>query len=352
MTHPTSGETAARIGWRAAVAIGTVAEGVAALPVSGETARAILRGLAAAIGHGDEATRARAMARSPTVFHDRARDAAAAFGAAGAEEAIFPVLAALVEGIKIIDDIQDEEPRCLAADVGIEPALRAAVDAFAFALALTADLPFLEDAWRAATAAIGRGLRETSHGQELEADTTTAGFHTFWEIVDRKTPPLLAAALELGALAAGASPSEAAALNSLAIPMGRVLQIGDDCNDALAPDAPDWRTPHRNLLMLYALTGPTAPELSALLSTGPATLHEAQLLLLGEGALAYALHAQLSALASVSETLSVLTLPNPTPFHAYLTKHRTAAERLLLRTGVELEVAGRVCGVEATAAIG
>jgi hypothetical protein len=44
----------------------------------------------------------------------------------------------------------------------------------------------------------------------------------------------------------------------LAVPMVRILQIGDVCSDALAPRASDWRTPHRNLLMLYVLASPAA----------------------------------------------------------------------------------------------
>ncbi|HYI08561.1 MAG TPA: hypothetical protein VEK57_05795, partial [Thermoanaerobaculia bacterium] len=43
------GEAAARAGWRAAVAIGKLAEDVAALPVPGETARAFLLGIADAL---------------------------------------------------------------------------------------------------------------------------------------------------------------------------------------------------------------------------------------------------------------------------------------------------------------
>ncbi|MFP5246628.1 MAG: hypothetical protein ACLGH0_08030, partial [Thermoanaerobaculia bacterium] len=50
----------------------------------------------------------------PSVFADWARDAAAAFGDADAAEAVHPILSALIEGIKILDDIQDEEEHCLA----------------------------------------------------------------------------------------------------------------------------------------------------------------------------------------------------------------------------------------------
>lgn len=341
----TPSEAAARAGWRAAVAIGSLAGDVANLPVPGEQARAVLRAAAHAIGCGDESTRARIAARRPSIFGDRARDAAEAFGDGTAAQAVYPILAALIEGIKIIDDIQDDESRCLAAEIGVEPALRCAVDALAFVLELTAALPLPDDAWRAAAASIGRGLRETAIGQELEASTTAVGFHAFWEIVDRKTPPLLATALELGALTAGATPFHAAALTRLAIPMGRILQIGDDCNDALAPDASDWRAPHRNLLMLYVLSGPRGSELSSLLAEGPGALPEIQLTLLREGALAYAIHAQLAALTTAAETLSTLSLPTSTPFHRYLAHSRAEAEHLLRRTGVDEEVAGRVCGV-------
>lgn len=364
-----SEDSPARAGWLASGAIGCIAERAAALPVSEAEARATLRAAAQEITHevivrergaagGSEpdtdipvplfvSMRERVSRSSPSIFCDWVCDAAEAYGDAPAAQQTFATLAALVEGIKIIDDIQDREPRCLAADVGAGRALNLALGALAWALELTADLELPDDgSWRAAARTIGRGIRETAIGQDLET-AATGDFAMFWEIVDRKTSPLVATSFELGALVAGAGPARAAALTRLAVPYGRILQIGDDCNDALGPDASDWRTPRLNLLMLYALSGPHGAELDALLQRGDdaAALQAAKVWLLRDGALAYAIHAQLTTIAAAAETIQSLALPNPAPFHESLERRRAECELLLSKSGVDADLAASVAGV-------
>ncbi|MDP9191281.1 MAG: polyprenyl synthetase family protein [Acidobacteriota bacterium] len=383
-------DSPARAGWLAAGAVGCVAESVAALPLSETQSRAILRAVAQSIGciatmqeqnaprraergercaewiariaSGDDSIqppfanvempplfaemREKVARSSPSAFCEWARDAADAFGDAGAARKTFSTLAAVIEGIKIIDDIQDGESHCVAVDVGEGRALNLALGALALALELTSDLPFPEESWRAATASIGRGIRETAIGQDLETGAT-GDFAMFWEIVDRKTSPLVATAFEIGALAAGAAPAHAAALTQLAVPFGRLLQIGDDCNDALGPGATDWRTPRLNLLMLYALSGPRGGELDALLQRGhdAEALREAQHWLLRDGALAYAIHAQLTVIATATETMQRLAIPNPDPFLRSLEQSRAECELLMSKSGVDADLAASVARV-------
>ncbi len=364
-----SEDSPARAGWLASGAIGCIAERAAALPVSEAEARATLRAVAqeitrevivrerTAAGGSEPDTnipvplfvsmRERVSRSSPSIFCDWVSDAAEAYGDAPAARQTFAMLAALVEGIKIIDDIQDREPRCLAVDVGAGRALNLALGALAWALELTADLELPDDgSWRAAARTIGRGIRETAIGQDLET-AATGDFAMFWEIVDRKTSPLVATSFELGALVAGAGPARAAALTRLAVPYGRILQIGDDCNDALGPDASDWRTPRLNLLMLYALSGPHGAELDALLQRGDdaEALQAAKVWLLRDGALAYAIHAQLTTIAAAAETMQSLALPNPAPFHESLERRRAECELLLSKSGVDADLAASVAGV-------
>lgn len=294
-----------------------------------------------------DAMKRRIERRPPNVFVDYARDAAEAFGDAEAAAPVHRILSAMIEGIRIVDDIQDGEAVCLAADIGASQAMQVAFAAIAFGLELTADLPLDEERWRAAAIAIGRGVRETAAGQILESEVENrqsclsieagqAGLPVlhYWQLVDSKTPPLVATALEVGALAAGASPEQAAALTRLAIPLGRLLQISDDCNDALGPDATDWRTPHLNLLMLYGLSGPNGNAVAELLRNGhdPASLRAAQLLLLRDGALAYALHAQTATLGEFESRLAALELPHPEPFKRFTERYRLDLEALLRRS--------------------
>lgn len=341
MSLSPSSADAATQGWAAAKSLGAIAEHAATLPMDEAAVRALIR--AAALQHGlvaasreepgrFEFLRARIASCPPCVFFDRARDAAEAFGDADAATPAFAPMAALIEGIRIIDDIQDEEEVCLAVEVGADRALLFASGAMALALDLIAALPLRGAKWRAAAASFGRGLRETAIGQELER-TSGHGFAEFWDVVDRKTAPLVATALETGALAAGAEPDRAAELTQLAIPLGRLLQIGDDCHDALGPDASDWRAPHNNLLMAYSLAGPHASELETLLRS-PETLREAQLLLLRDGALAYAMHAYATTISDLAQAIDALALPNPAPFLRMTEESRLDTESLLRRSGV------------------
>jgi geranylgeranyl pyrophosphate synthase len=280
-----------------------------------------------------ESMRGSALRRPPTVFFDFARDAATAFGDADAAAVAHAPLVALIEAIKIVDDVQDEEPVCLATEIGVDAALHAAGGAMAWSIELASALPLEDPSWRAAVIAIGRGLRETARGQMLE--THDGSFDDFWRMVDRKTPPLVATALELGALSAGADPASAAALTRLAIPLGRILQIGDDCHDALGPAAADWRNPALNLLMRFTLSGPHREEVAALLRQ--ADFRAAQHLLLRDGALAYAMHAQTATLHELETLLDELALPDPTPFRQTLQCRRDDVERLMLQMGVPSE---------------
>ena len=281
--------------------------------------------------------RANALGRPPTVFSDFTRDAASAFGDAEAAAIAHAPLVALIEAIKIVDDVQDEEPVCLATEIGTHAALHVAGDAMAWSVELAAGLPLEGASWRAGAIAIGRGLRETAHGQLLET-VHEGSFDDFWRMVDRKTPPLVATALELGALCAGADPASAAALTRLAIPLGRILQIGDDCHDALGPDGADWRTPALNLLMRFTLSGPNRDELTRLLQNGE--LQAARHLLLRDGALAYAMHAQTATLHDLETILDELELPDPAPFRQSLQRHRDDVERLMHQMGVPSEAVG------------
>ena len=116
-------------------------------------------------------------------------------------------------------------------------------------------------------------------------------------------------------------------MTRLAIPLGRLLQISDDCTDALGEGAPDRRTPHLNLLMLYGLTGPRGAELAALLE---GDVRAAQILLLREGALAYAMHAELAMLDEVAAIVGTLDLPDPAPFLRFIEKGRADVDELMV----------------------
>jgi hypothetical protein len=62
-------------------------------------------------------------------------------------------------------------------------------------------------------------------------------------------------------------------------------------------------------------------------------------LLLRDGALAYAMHAQTTTLRECASILDDLALPNPTPFLESIAHQREETESLLRKCGVDAEVA-------------
>jgi hypothetical protein len=96
------------------------------------------------------------------------------------------------------------------------------------------------------------------------------------------------------------------------------------------------------------LSGPSAAELTALslsaLSANPSTLRDAQVLLLRDGALAYAMHAHVTTLADLTAAIESLALPNPAPFRRMTEKLRADTESVLRSSGVDAGLAASLSG--------
>jgi geranylgeranyl pyrophosphate synthase len=117
-------------------------------------------------------------------------------------------------------------------------------------------------------------------------------------VVDLKSAPFFGAAMQLGALAGGASLEQAGLFLKLGGVYGELIQIHDDLNDAMAvPVNPDWVLGRTSLPILFALKVEHAEreqflELWQALQTAPDpnTLDEAQSILIRCGAISYGIY--------------------------------------------------------------
>jgi geranylgeranyl diphosphate synthase type I len=261
----------------------------------------------------------------------------------GELEAALPGAAALAciqLSIVLVDDMLDDDPRGDYHRYGSGPTanLALAYQAAAFALIKTAPV----DAGRRAGLAnwlahIGLG---TALGQYHDAHN--AGDEAaYWQVVRGKSAPFYGAALAMGALLGGANGEVVESLNELGILIGETAQIYDDLSDALhTPARPDWQHGRNNLPILYALTAdyPDRARFEACLAQvdDPATLREAQQILVKCGAVSYcALHAARRYRAAQG-LLSSLRLANPGPMVEALTRQSRPLLALFQAAGAEL----------------
>ncbi len=179
------------------------------------------------------------------------------------------------------DDVMDEAPTrrgVVTANARWGNAM--AVLAGDYLLAKGAELSAMLgiDVLRAQATALGRLVQ----GQVRETAGPLAGVDPrthYFEVIRDKTASLLALAIRLGGITAGADRSTIDALASYAEALGVAFQISDDILDIAASSAASGKLPGIDLLhglmtlpVLYALQeSPDAAELSALLAEGTLT---------------------------------------------------------------------------------
>jgi geranylgeranyl pyrophosphate synthase len=133
----------------------------------------------------------------------------------------------------------------------------------------------------------------TAVGQYLDAQP--GGEDHYWQVVELKSRPYYAAAMGVGAIAAGASRETVAQMVALGNLMGVVAQLRDDLMDAMSDEAgSDWITGN-NILLVYGRVAEYPEREKFLYLADEAYVmedarQEAQEILIECGAVDYAVH--------------------------------------------------------------
>jgi hypothetical protein len=200
---------------------------------------------------------------SPGIACEIVLDACRSVG--GDPRAAFPAAAALqatVIAIGLVDHVLDDELDT-SLNAGRTANLGSAMQAAAFEF-----LAELQPAMHSAvTRRFAAMLIDTACGQERDV-MSNDGVGDAWDVVDAKTIPLFEAAYYCGALLGGSPVELARRVEGIGGFVGRLIQVQDDLKDVLEPgvDA-DWRRPHGNLALRFALCveHPQRDEVRALL---------------------------------------------------------------------------------------
>ncbi len=237
--------------------------------------------------------------------------------AGGEPQRAFPAAASLYclhTAIHLVDDIIDGEERPF---LPLPPGLRANFAMALQSLAVELLAPTPGEVRAELMRAVALAGTRTARGQELDAGGA-AGEEDYWKIAESKTPPLFAAALQMGVLSGGADAEVAEGLAEAGTPMGVLVQLGDDLGDVMGEELhPDWERPGDNIVLRFALEAdhPERERFRALVGqvADPAAYDEAKEIIVRSGAMSFCVHHMLVAAEEARRVVRSLPLADHAP---------------------------------------
>lgn len=245
--------------------------------------------------------------------------------------------------IHLVDDMLDQDDRGLYRTFGSGPTANMALG-FQSAAFLVLDEVESAEVRAMAQSNVAAMALATGLGQHFDATRDVGGEEDYWRFVETKTPPLFGSAFFLGALLGGATVETARQMERLGGAMGIFIQVSDDLTDALkVPAGTDWRRRTNNLPILYALTAnhPDREEFVRLADRAddPASLEEAQRILLRSGAVSYCALKLIELSRLARGLLDGIELPDPGPVRHLLETQLKPLDHLFRSVGVDTPAA-------------
>ncbi|HLF27089.1 MAG TPA: polyprenyl synthetase family protein [Anaerolineae bacterium] len=212
----------------------------------------------------------------------------------GTPDQVIPVSAALAclqLNIILIDDLLDADPRGEYHRIGAPATANIAAALQAAGLEAIMQGGVNDSVKLAALSRLNQMMLTTAFGQHFDVQNP-ADEEAYWRVVRTKSSPFFGAALQLGALFAGASAETAAGLGQIGQLYGALIQIHDDLDDAMAvPANADWLQGRSSLPILFArlVDHPDRPRFLELCrsASDSENLAEAQAILIRCGAISY-----------------------------------------------------------------
>ncbi len=254
----------------------------------------------------------------------------------GAQEWAIPAVVAIGcahVGMLLVDDMLDDDPRGDYHRLGL-PAV-SNLSCFFQAAALQTISRSVKDSRSQLTAVntLNAMFLATTFGQYLDGQAP-ANESEYWDVAKTKSSPFFGAALQLGALAAGASPEVAEQLKGLGCLYGEMIQIHDDMHDSMeTPANPDWIQGRSPLPILFA-SSVKHPDRERFISlkrqvSSLDALQEAQEILIHCGAISYCADQLIERYEQAKEILNRIPLVKHGPVAALFDEIMAPVENLL-----------------------
>lgn len=253
---------------------------------------------------------------------------------------LISALACLQISIILVDDILDDDPRGKHKDMGIGRAANLALALQAVAQLLSQDLSLQDERINSINTSMQRMAYLTAVGQELDVQEITDET-SYWELVQAKSTPFYASALEIGALAGGASVNVCSNMYHIGCILGEMIQVMDDLTDAFEiPAKPDWVRQNNNLIILYAKTAfyPEQLEFITCLQRidDLSALKSAQSILVSSGAVSYGVYHILERYKQARDLINRTNLHDSSIILELFNQQIRPVIRLLVKIGADI----------------